>query len=277
MVLLVLAALFFAGIHLGIAGTKLRDRVVSALGTTGFRIAFSLATVAGLLWMVLAYRQAPYIAVWTSPEWWKPVAIMAMLPAFLLVVIGLATPNPTAVAQEGSLGRGPIGIVRITRHPFLTGVTIWALVHLVANGDGASAVFFATWAVVALAGMPSIDAKRRRLQGVVMGELRGQDLDPAFRGDPCRTKQHELAGGRPMAPGRCACGLCHDAGRSLASLRRLALLRAGSRNSRNGSWTSSAGWRTPITPAGRPSASSTGDGQGLPGACSEGSQGSLSR
>ncbi len=165
MVLLVLAALFFAGIHLGIAGTKLRDRAVSALGATGYRIVFSLASVAGLIWMVLAYRQAPYIAVWTSPEWWKPVAIMAMLPAFLLVVIGLATPNPTAVAQEGSLGRGPKGIVRITRHPFLTGVTIWALVHLVANGDAASAVFYAAWAVVALAGMPSIDAKRRRLQG----------------------------------------------------------------------------------------------------------------
>jgi len=55
------------------------------------------------------------------------------------------------------------GIVRVTRHPFLTGVGLWALVHLI--GDVASLVFFATWAVVALAGTVSIDAKRRRLLG----------------------------------------------------------------------------------------------------------------
>ena len=39
----------------------------------------------------------------------------------------------------------------------------WALVHLIGNGDVASLVFFATWAIVALAGTVSIDAERRRL------------------------------------------------------------------------------------------------------------------
>jgi len=81
------------------------------------------------------------------------------------VVIGLTTPNPTAVAQEGRVGQPPQGIVRITRHPFLTGVGLWALVHLIGNGDVASLFFFATWAIVALAGTVSIDAKRRRLLG----------------------------------------------------------------------------------------------------------------
>jgi uncharacterized membrane protein len=36
---------------------------------------------------------------------------------------------------------------------------------LIGNGDVASPVFFATWAIVALAGTVSIDAKRRRLLG----------------------------------------------------------------------------------------------------------------
>ena len=98
-------------------------------------------------------------------EWWKPIAIIVMLPASLLVVIGLTTPNPTSVAQEGRLAQPPRGIVRVTRHPFLTGVGLWALVHLVGDGDVASLVFFATWAVVALAGTVSIDRKRRRLLG----------------------------------------------------------------------------------------------------------------
>jgi len=160
---LLLAAIFFAGIHLGVAGTTIRDRAIAALGQSGYRVAFSIATVVGLAWLVTAYNRAPYVVTWGMLEWWKPFAIILMLPASLLVVIGLTTPNPTAVAQENRLAQPPQGIVRVTRHPFLTGVGLWALVHLIGNGDVASLVFFAVWAVVALAGTVSIDRKRRRL------------------------------------------------------------------------------------------------------------------
>jgi uncharacterized membrane protein len=165
MLSLLLAAIFFAGIHLGVAGTTIRDRAVAALGQNGYRVAFSIASVIGLAWLVMAYNRAPYVFTWGMLEWWKPFAIILMLPASLLVVIGLTTPNPTSVAQEGRLAQPPQGIVRVTRHPFLTGVGLWALVHLVGNGDVASLVFFAVWAVVALAGTVSIDRKRERLLG----------------------------------------------------------------------------------------------------------------
>jgi uncharacterized membrane protein len=162
---LILAALFFIAIHLGIAGTRLRDRAIAALGQRGYGAAFSLASLAGLAWLILAYSRAPYLPSWGMLVWWKPVAVALMLPATLLAVIGLATPNPTAVAQEARLAEPPTGILRVTRHPFLTGVGLWALVHLIGNGDLASLVFFAGFAVVALAGTVSIDAKRRRLSG----------------------------------------------------------------------------------------------------------------
>ncbi len=165
MLSLVLAAFFFAGIHLGIAGTTARDRVIAALGQNGYRVTFSLASVVGLVWLIAAYNHAPYLATWGMLEWWKPFAIALMLPAVLLVVIGLATPNPTSLAQEERIAQPPRGVVRVTRHPFLIGVGIWALVHLIGNGDVASLVFFATWAVVALAGTVSIDKKRERLLG----------------------------------------------------------------------------------------------------------------
>jgi len=162
---LVLAALFFAGIHLGIAGTAIRDRAIGILGKNGYMASFAVASVIGLGWLVAAYNRAPYLVTWGMLEWWKPIAIILMLPAALLVVIGLTTPNPTSVAQEGLVGQPPQGIVRVSRHPFLTGVALWALVHLIGNGDVASLIFFATWAIVALAGTVSIDAKRRRLLG----------------------------------------------------------------------------------------------------------------
>ncbi len=162
---LLLAALFFIGIHLGVSGTRLRDRVVRLTGLRGYMAGFSAASVTGLAWLVSAYNAASYVPTWGQLEWWKPFAIALMLPAFLLVVIGLTTPNPTAVTQEGLVDRPPQGIVRITRHPFLMGVALWAGVHLVGNGDVASLLFFAALAIVAVAGAVSIDAKRRRVLG----------------------------------------------------------------------------------------------------------------
>jgi uncharacterized membrane protein len=165
MISLSMAALFFIAIHIGLSGTVLRDRAVATLGLRTYMVVFSALSVAGMVWLISAYKGAAYAPTWGQLEWWKPVAIAAMLPAFLLVVIGLTTPNPTAVAQEGLVGRPPQGIVRVTRHPFLMGVALWAVVHLVGNGDIASLLFFASLAVVAVAGAVSIDAKRRRVLG----------------------------------------------------------------------------------------------------------------
>ena len=145
MLSLILAALFFIGIHLGIAGTVIRDRLIAILGENGYRVGFSIATVIGLGWLVAAYNRAPYLVTWAMLEWWKPIGIILMLLAALLIVIGLTTPNPTSVGQERRVRQPPQGIVRVTRHPFLTGVGLWALVHLIGNGDVASLFFFATW------------------------------------------------------------------------------------------------------------------------------------
>ena len=162
---LFLAALFFLLIHLGVAGTRLRDRVVGAVGLRGYMVAFSIASVAGIAWLIGAYRAAPYAETWGWLEWWKPVMIALMLPAFLLFVIGLTTPNPTAVGQENLVSRPAEGIVRVTRHPFLTGAALWAGLHLVGNGDLASLLFFGAFFITATVGTVSIDAKRRRTLG----------------------------------------------------------------------------------------------------------------
>ena len=162
---LLLAGIFFVAVHIGVAGTTLRDRVVAAIGDRAYMIAFSLASVGGIVWLATAYAAADYVDLWGQPEWWKLVADVLMLPAFMLVVIGLATPNPTSVAQENLASQPPQGIVRVTRHPFLIGVALWATLHLVANGDLASLLFFGALLVVSLAGPPSIDAKRRRKLG----------------------------------------------------------------------------------------------------------------
>ena len=162
---IILAALAFIGIHIGVSGSTLRDRAVSRVGLNPYMVLFSVGSIATMAWLVSAYNAAPYAPTWGQLEWWKPVQLLLMIPAILLVVIGLATPNPTSVAQEALATKPPVGIVRITRHPFLVGVFLWAAVHLVGNGDWASLLFFAALAIVCAAGTVSIDAKRRRAIG----------------------------------------------------------------------------------------------------------------
>ena len=165
---LLTASAYFLLIHFVVSGTPLRDTLVARLGEGPYRGAFSVASLIGLAWMIYAYGHAPTMHLWDQPWGLRPIAFVLVFIAFLFVVIGLSTPSPTQVGMESKLAEGPDiarGMTRITRHPFLWGVALWALVHLVANGDVASLILFGSLLVLALGGTVAIDAKRRRRFG----------------------------------------------------------------------------------------------------------------
>ncbi|MBM3488951.1 MAG: NnrU family protein [Alphaproteobacteria bacterium] len=161
---LLLATAFFVGIHLLVAGTRLRDRLVANLGEGAYRGLFSLASILGLGAMVWSYNRAPFLPVWDLGPGARHAAALLLLLGFLLAVPGLTTRNPTAVGADNALLRPPAGIVAVTRHPFLWAVLLWAVGHLLANGDAASIAFFGGFLVLALFGPFSIDAKKARLR-----------------------------------------------------------------------------------------------------------------
>jgi uncharacterized membrane protein len=168
MLWLIAASSFFLLIHFGVSGTRLRDVLAARLGAGPYRGAFAFASVVGIVWMTRAYRRAPAVDLWGQLIGLRPLAFALVLIAFLFVAIGLATPSPTRVGMETKLAQGTEtvrGIVRITRHPFLWGVGLWACVHLIVNGDLASVILFGSLLVLALGGTVSIDAKRRRSFG----------------------------------------------------------------------------------------------------------------
>ncbi len=156
---LLLGALAWVGIHVGLAGTGLRGTAVRALGQRGFMIGFSLLSVASIVWLVRAYGGAETSPWWFTPAWLRWVLVVLMLPAFILVVAAYTQPNPTAVGQKLLANAEPRGIQRITRHPMMCGITLWSLVHIIGNGDSASTAFFGAFLLTAVLGMPSIDAK----------------------------------------------------------------------------------------------------------------------
>jgi len=156
---LIAAALLWVGVHVGIAGTRVRAAAVARLGEAGFRIGYSLVSVAAIYLLISAWQTAPVEMLWFAPNGLRWVLAILMLPAFVLFIASVAGPNPTAAGQEKAIAAEPRGIQRITRHPMLWSFAIWALVHLLGNGDLAGLLFFGAFLVTALAGMPSIDAK----------------------------------------------------------------------------------------------------------------------
>jgi uncharacterized membrane protein len=165
--LLILAALIWVGVHVSLAGTELRAMAVRRFGENRFRLGFSVLSVLSLVFLIFAFNHAPTAPYWYAPDWLRWILVLVMLPAFILVVAAYVQPNPTAVGQKLYANKEPHGVQRITRHPMMIGVTLWALVHIIGSGDSASLAFFGAFLVTALYGMPSIDAKlaRRDPQG----------------------------------------------------------------------------------------------------------------
>lgn len=169
-----LAVCAFVGGHILFAGTPLRALLVELVGGEGrFRGVYSLFSAVTLLWVVTAYAAAPYVPLWPDAHWLRAFPVLTMPFACILIVGGLSTPNPTAVGGDRAAESStPItGILRVTRHPFLWGVALWAVSHGIANGDAASLTLFGGMAALALGGMASIDAKVARRLGAAWGPI----------------------------------------------------------------------------------------------------------
>lgn len=164
------AAAFFLAIHLVVAGTALRAAIVGVISERAWLASFSILSLVGIAWLAMSYNEAatgPNPLYWAPPIWAMHLSPIVILIAALFVVIGVTTPNPTSVGTE-ELAKDPEtvkGMLRITRHPFLWGVAIWALWHILINGDQASVIFFGTFALLAVLGTFSIDDKRRKKLG----------------------------------------------------------------------------------------------------------------
>jgi uncharacterized membrane protein len=161
---LILGLVLFVGGHFALASPPLRDPLASRIGEERFRGLYALVALGALVWTILAYGAAPFVAVWEPPAWTRWIPNLAMPVATILLVAGITTRSPTAVGGEAVLDdpRAIRGILTVTRHPFLNAVGLWALAHLTTNGDLASMLLFGGVAVLAYGGMPSLDAKVRR-------------------------------------------------------------------------------------------------------------------
>jgi uncharacterized membrane protein len=168
---LALASFAWFALHAVVAGTELRWWLVARMGQRAFSAFFSLLSLASLLFLIAAYRKAPFYPLWFPPRiiHWLPLAVMPL--SLVLLVGAFSVPNPTAVGAEKVLERTDAarGVLRITRHPFLWATALWSGSHLLVTGHVAAILFFGTLWITALRGTSSIDEKRRRTNKTEFG------------------------------------------------------------------------------------------------------------
>ena len=135
-----------------ITSTPLRPLIVSRIGEWPYRGAYSLIALVTLAWMGWAYANAPREPLWAGI---REIPYILMPLAFVLIACGYFR-NPTMVGAEKLLkSEDPArGIIRVTRHPLMWGLMLWAASHIAARGDLKSVIFFGS--LLALAGIGTL-------------------------------------------------------------------------------------------------------------------------
>jgi len=108
----------------------------AAMGNTG-KIIVAVAIVASLVLMIIGYRTADFIPVWTPPAFLTGINNLAMVLALWIYGSSAAKGAKAWPAYK-------------TRHPQLLAVKIWAAAHLLVNGHLAAIILFGgllAWAV----------------------------------------------------------------------------------------------------------------------------------
>jgi len=137
LIVMVAGLVVFLGTHLVTTQRDLRGALIKRYGASVYKVAYSVLSGIGLLLIIYGfsrYRATGWINVWYPPTGMRHLALLLMLPASIIFVSAYL--------------RGHIW--RTLKHPMLVAIKIWALAHLLANGDLGSIILFGSilgWAV----------------------------------------------------------------------------------------------------------------------------------
>lgn len=135
---LIAGLVIFLGVHsIRIFAPAWRDRMVARLGLNGWKLIYSVVSLAGFVLIVIGYGEARLepVVVWQPPFFLRPVAALLMLLVFPLLLTA----------------HFPGYLKAAVKHPMLVAVKTWAVAHLLVNGMLADVLLFGSflaWAVI---------------------------------------------------------------------------------------------------------------------------------
>jgi uncharacterized membrane protein len=135
--LMILGLALFIGTHVVTTRRDLRADLIARQGEGTYKIVYSVASIAGVILIGFGfarYRASGWIDLWYPPAWTRHVTVALVWPA---IICFYAAYSP--------------GRIKATlKHPMLVGTKLWAVAHLISNGDLGSIVLFGSilgWAV----------------------------------------------------------------------------------------------------------------------------------
>lgn len=139
MLILLLGIAVFIGVHLLPTEPDLRAGLVKRFGESTYKAVFSVLSLIGFAMIVLGYHKLQIMpgknpVIWTPPVWTRHIALALMLPSMILLVAAYI----------------PSRIRTALKHPMLVAVKLWALAHLLANGDLGGMALFASFLAYAV-------------------------------------------------------------------------------------------------------------------------------
>ncbi|MBX9740563.1 MAG: NnrU family protein [Beijerinckiaceae bacterium] len=159
MILYLLGLVLFLGVHLVPTFPGLRADLRLRFGEMPYKGLFALLSVIGIVLIVIGFGEVRASSwnreLWSPPVWTKHIAFLLMLFSFVALV---ASQVPSRIRTA-------------LKHPMLVGVKLWALAHLIANGDLASLILFGSF--LAWAVYDRISVKKRGALGPLGGARGG--------------------------------------------------------------------------------------------------------
>ena len=133
---LVLGVLLWSFVHLIPAiAVDFRKNLIDRLGENSYKGVFTLFMILAIYLIISGWKATLPVSLYIPPLWGRHLTALLVLLGFILFF----APYP------------PNNLKRIIRHPQLTGVALWGLGHLFANGEARSIALFgglAAWAII---------------------------------------------------------------------------------------------------------------------------------
>lgn len=151
MAILVLGIIIFLGMHLiRVVAPGFRAGIIESRGKGTWMGIYAILSLIGLCLIIYGFGQARSETgmLYDPPVFLRHIALLLMLFAFILLAAGFLPAGRIAVA---------------VKHPQVLSIKIWALAHLLANGETSSVLLFGSflaWAVIL-----RISLKRRERAG----------------------------------------------------------------------------------------------------------------
>ncbi|AEG56262.1 NnrU family protein [Sinorhizobium meliloti] len=159
MAILVLGIIIFLSMHLvRVVAPGFRAGIIDSRGKGTWMGLYTIVSLVGLCLIIYGFGQARGETgmLYDPPIFLRHIALLLMLVAFIVLAAGFLPAGRIAVALK---------------HPQVLSIKIWALAHLLANGETSSVLLFGSflaWAVIL-----RISLKRR--------ERAGEKVLPVFK------------------------------------------------------------------------------------------------